>query len=81
MEKHVVIDQDGSQAPYTPAQARDVVRRAVKHGDIVLAVCRTEAGDLACHVFGPPSEDTAALLDQLASAYRKALPMLEHKGE
>lgn len=79
-EKHVAIDSDGNPLAYTSAQVKDIVRRAFTNGELVLAVVEVE-GLLACHVFGPPSEKTADMLDQLASSYRKGITQAEHRGE
>lgn len=80
-EHHVGVDTDGNPLAYTSDQVKDIVRNAMEHGDVLMAVLRTESGDLACQVFGPPSEEIADMVEAFARAYRAAIRTPEHKGQ
>lgn len=70
---YVALDNRGRPLPLTTAEVQVAMRQLVEDGDLVAAVLRTPAGDLAVQVFGPPSEELADCLETVASAYRTAL--------
>jgi hypothetical protein len=77
----IALDGEGNPLPFTAGQIKDVVKRALDGGEIVLVAARTASGQIACHVFGPPSEEIADWLEQLARAYRKGITVPPHGGE
>lgn len=72
-DDNVAIDADGRTLPYTSDQVRDVIARMIDEGDLVAVIVRGKTGELAVQVFGPPSRELLALLEQATQAYRVAI--------
>jgi hypothetical protein len=62
------IDHDGRPLPFSPTDVATIVKKAIDSGDLVLAVLMHD-GDIMVQVFGPPSQQTAEILQQAAKAY------------
>jgi hypothetical protein len=67
------IDTKGRPLPYSSAEIRAIVRRAVDEGTLVAALLRMPSGDLAFQVFGPPSQELLDTLESVTTAYRRLL--------
>ena len=70
---NIAVDPTGKLLPFLPDQVRQIVLEAIHHGTLLAAVFRLPTGDLGVQVFGPPSEELAALLERAARGYRQSL--------
>lgn len=71
-EDNIAIGADGAPLPYSGEQVRDIVHEALRTGTI-RAVLVERDGALMFQVFGPPSRELLNILQQLTTAYARAL--------
>lgn len=73
LDDHVAIDERGRTLPYTPAQVRAIVARAIEEGTLLAALIELPSGDLAVQIIGAPSEKIARALLDAGTAYARML--------
>ena len=69
----VALTSDGKPLPYTPAEVRAIVDRAVADGKLRAVIAEMLDGSLAVLVLGDPSAELVGVLQQAADAYRHFL--------
>lgn len=71
-DANMAVDIEGTPLPYTPTAVRDIVLKMIAEGEIIAVVVRRD-DDLGVQVFGPPSQELLAVLEQATNAYRNVL--------
>jgi hypothetical protein len=70
---NMAVDEDGNPLAFTPEQTRDIVHKMIDEGEILAAIVRSKNGDLGVQVYGPPTRELLAILEQTTKAYRRVL--------
>lgn len=74
------IDAHGKRLPHSPAEVQAIIDNALEHGELIAAIMRTAAGDVAVQVLteAGPTQEILEILESATNAYRALVRQEQH---